>query len=479
MSARSKNARAVPIAAAATVLLLAACASKHIDRGSSSLVGSKDGKQDGPVTEGTDGSDFRSDSRKNDDETDVDCGGSSAPKCADGKACLAHSDCASAHCAGELPTCAPARPDDGIKNGGESDVDCGGPVATKCALNAGCAKHEDCESDSCAYNGKCIVDRSCVGHHGGDTCGPVDAQGNCCERLPVPRPAEQGGPYTLDKYVITAGRMRAFVERTRGDIRGYVQSHRPAGFLESWDQYLPVTLDDPKNNINGLNGVYQQLGPWSLVSVGEPELGNRGCNVEGFGARTYRLPDEVNERMGDRQRYPQDALDEKALNCVPYFMLAAFCAWDGGRLPTIAEISYAYSAGDSRLYPWGDEAPAGYGETAYDSADMAPPPPEASRLANYQFNWWSPAERIENDYSVYVAPPGRFPAGTGKFGHADLGGLIIERATDWSAAESAPATGLMSYYWNGSWESHAPQVNVAIPHHPLAKYLAIGGRCAR
>ena len=33
--------------------------------------------------------------------------------------------------------------------------------------------------------------------------------------LPVDRPAAKGGPYVLDKYLVTAGRMRAFIERKK------------------------------------------------------------------------------------------------------------------------------------------------------------------------------------------------------------------------------------------------------------------------
>ena len=33
------------------------------------------------------------------------------------------------------------------------------------------------------------------------------------------------------------------------------------------------------------------------------------------------------EALGGRSRTPQDILDQKPLNCVPAFMVAAFCAW--------------------------------------------------------------------------------------------------------------------------------------------------------
>jgi hypothetical protein len=309
-------------------------------------------------------------------------------------------------------------------------------------------------------------------HHGGDTCGPADAQGDCCETIDVPRPEAQGGAYKLDKYVVTAGRMRAFVERTGGNIRGWMQAHRPEWFREDWDKYLPTTLDDPEDGNTGFDGVYQQLGPFRFVSTGAEQPANRGCDVEGPGARTYWVPEAINDRWEDRQRYSKDDLDEKALVCVTQYMIGAFCAWDGGRLPAPAEISYAYTGGENRLFPWGNTpGQQGYSD-AYDSADDAGPAPATSSYANHGYNWWSPAQRIDNDYSVYIAPPGRFPAGNGKFGHADLAHLVLEWTSNWQ-------NGSASLFWTGSWESAHPTSNTTTALNALAKYYATGARCAR
>ena len=47
----------------------------------------------------------------------------------------------------------------------------------------------------------------------------------CCTSLAVPKP---GAAYKLDKYNITAGRMRVFIEKTKGDVRSYVQAYTAA-----------------------------------------------------------------------------------------------------------------------------------------------------------------------------------------------------------------------------------------------------------
>lgn len=86
------------------------------------------------------------DAVKNGDETDTDCGGTSAP-CADGKACVTSKDCASQVCTGNV--CQAPKADDGVKNGDESDVDCGGSVtgAPRCAVGKSCNAHGDCTTD--------------------------------------------------------------------------------------------------------------------------------------------------------------------------------------------------------------------------------------------------------------------------------------------------------------------------------------------
>jgi hypothetical protein len=64
------------------------------------------------------------DNIKNQNETDVDCGGV-CDKCANGRSCLTDSDCESGYCNPDDECSAPSCYD-GWRNGNETDVDCGG-----------------------------------------------------------------------------------------------------------------------------------------------------------------------------------------------------------------------------------------------------------------------------------------------------------------------------------------------------------------
>ncbi|MBL9020165.1 MAG: hypothetical protein JNL83_38625 [Myxococcales bacterium] len=90
---------------------------------------------------------------KNGNETDVDCGGGTCPSCAAGLRCVMVGDCETAGCDNGtciLPTCS-----DGKRDGFESDVDCGASCA-RCATGKKCANNDDCASGSCSASRTCL-----------------------------------------------------------------------------------------------------------------------------------------------------------------------------------------------------------------------------------------------------------------------------------------------------------------------------------
>jgi hypothetical protein len=91
------------------------------------------------------------DGSRNNDETDIDCGGSCSP-CAAGKGCNVAEDCASHVC--KSGKCAAPSCTDGVQNGSESDMDCGGSCGRKCKDDEACRKGDDCKSGVCR-GGQC------------------------------------------------------------------------------------------------------------------------------------------------------------------------------------------------------------------------------------------------------------------------------------------------------------------------------------
>jgi hypothetical protein len=93
---------------------------------------------------------------KDDNETDVDCGGPDCPACALGERCDLDRDCVGGGaCARGVCTDA-SYCDDGRIDGDETDVDCGGPRCAPCPDGAHCVVRDDCRSDHCTH-GRCFT----------------------------------------------------------------------------------------------------------------------------------------------------------------------------------------------------------------------------------------------------------------------------------------------------------------------------------
>lgn len=87
---------------------------------------------------------------RNSGETDVDCGGSNCPPCTPGLLCAKSTDCTSLDCNTAFGRCVVPFCTDKVKNGTETDVDCGGSCTTHCANGKACAVDKDCQSGNCA-----------------------------------------------------------------------------------------------------------------------------------------------------------------------------------------------------------------------------------------------------------------------------------------------------------------------------------------
>jgi len=93
---------------------------------------------------------------RNGTESDVDCGGECG-SCDVGEGCLTGADCAEGVCDGGA--CLAAACDDGVWNGIETDIDCGGGECSPCGAGDTCAGPEDCVSGVC--EGETCQDPTC------------------------------------------------------------------------------------------------------------------------------------------------------------------------------------------------------------------------------------------------------------------------------------------------------------------------------
>jgi len=515
---------------------------------------------------------------KNGDETGIDCGGPTATKkCAPGDGCAMDSDCDKVRCDVPNKKCLPPSATDGLQNGTETDIDCGGTAPTnapKCAVNQKCSVHADCLSDGCSYTAKtCAVAPSCATHFGGDTCGKGEVgqagsqHESCCATATL-----AGTTKKLDKYEITAGRMREFISRTGGNVRGWVDTNATKVSTEvtTYKDYLPEDNDNPVRSLIQCNadapvpdpnnppadgtscttnqvrfGVYGQLGN----EVFQPDRPcpncGQGCwlgsGTNEFGHPTYWWSDkDQSDQFGAApRRFKQEELDVKSLNCVTQLLLAAFCAWDGGRLPTQAEMSAnaTTSAWGTATMPWGTTAfdttlagaphqtqyywtpdPKNYKTPAFFEPAIYNGTADPLTAAQYNVTNWNPFPNspdafnaryvwpvladFKNDGAYAIAAPGRMyndfhsagaAAGDGFY---DVAANMIEITGAYTpctdnnqcappystcngsiCVDDANHNSLPAVPWvGGSFEGHPP-IRAGYHRNILTKYGKMGGRC--
>lgn len=299
---------------------------------------------------------------KNLDETGIDCGGPTATvkRCPTGETCGATSDCDNVLCNDTTKVCDPPTKEDGLANGTETDIDCGGGAPTnapKCLINKSCKVGTDCTSGGCSagLGNKCSP-LSCATSEvaGINSCGAKETgvagatHDSCCQSLVLPTRTTR----RLDKYEITAGRYRNFIKAIGpgGNVRAWVQTYiagHPGSQLANMIASYPV--------LAGLYPAAARFDNLSLTAHLSLDIDNydgiRGCaNYAGsYSANTYWLDYDPADFGLPKRPTPRSVSDEKSLNCAMPIMLAAFCAWDGGELPIYDDYLDVWT----QTYPWG------------------------------------------------------------------------------------------------------------------------------
>ena len=437
---------------------------------------------------------------KNGNETGTDCGGpdNGAPKCPVGQGCaVGLRDCVSKVC-GANNTCSAPSYNDNVENGEETDVDCGGPGAPKkCAAGKSCDAHTDCSSDGChPTTHKCALAPSCARHFGGDTCGSGEVGQNgaqhesCCTSIEVP-----GQNVLLDKYEITAGRIREFFTRVP-NVRQWVDEHNVPQ-LSSFNGY-----DLRRFITDGAGSAWHpraHVGP-GVFHSNEPST-SQGCWLgtqaqSGYGGHnTYWFSAQDQSALGGAQprSFTQDQLDEKSITCVTYVLLAAFCAWDGGMLPTTAQTQAAWAT----YQPWG-ASPNYWSNNVKDAAFPVGDPRRVytnwnsglgnTTLAVYRFPTNNPGFAYgQVDQAFVVAAPGRMVNDKAAGGWMDLAANTFEIQASYTGATNKGTEGGQNYgteprvqWLGGSFEGHyGGRTDTGYQYPVMTKYGKTGGRCAR
>jgi formylglycine-generating enzyme len=291
---------------------------------------------------------------------------------------------------------------------------------------------------------------SCVGLAA--TCG-ADGQRDCCASPIVPggtflrsydiaadgmyssatHPATVSS-FRLDTYEITVGRFRAFVSAGMGTQLippatgiGAHAAIPGSGWDSSWNASLAASRTDLTAAI---------------------QCGGRASWTDAPGS-SEALP----------------------MNCITWYEALAFCAWDGGYLPTESEWNYAAAGGDEqRAYPWSN-------------------PPGALTIdcsrANYQ-----PGAYCTNPPTGGASRVGsESPNGDGKYGQADLAGNVSEWTLDWyqsayadPCADCADLTPSASrVFRGGGFYEGADSLRTGFRNviAPGNRFDTLGARCAR
>lgn len=186
--------------------------------------------------------------------------------------------------------------------------------------------------------------------------------------------------FRLDTYEVTVGRFRAFVNAGMGT------------------QHMPPRTGAGARTLNGTANQGGWDSSWNAML---------SADASALTAALKCNPTHQYETWTDAP----GANENEPIVCVTWYEAMAFCAWDGGFLPTEAEWNYAAAGGsEQRAFPWSSPASS----TTIDCS-----------LANFAPNGVSCVVAGMTDVGATS------PSGDSLWGQADLGGNASEWTLDW------------------------------------------------
>ncbi len=362
---------------------------------------------------------------------------------------------------------------------------CSGNAVETCSSGGTWSAAVACPGSSTCANGLCIAPGCLVSGPGLSNCGVRDDAGSaesCCTSIEVPGGAyyrtyntgdSTSGPpdggwtdladpatvsaFRLDKYLVTVGRFRQFVNA--------VYPNGPDGGT-GW---LPTPGSGKHTHLNGGQGLVNSGADAGVVY----ETGWATSDNDNI------APTNTNLSSGPWSTWTDSPAGQENLpiNCVNWWEAYAFCIWDGGFLPSEAEWEYAAAGGsEQRWYPWGST-----------------PPGTMSQYAIYgdSSGCYYPGETACTG-AANIAPVGTAVSGAGLWGQLDLAGDVSEWNLDWEATYVDPCndcvyltpTSAGRVMRGGRFDAPASYLvaasrssggNVTIPY----RFSGLGFRCAR